>query len=1297
MRTNLSLIQPREYNKLFSSYHNDTKISKFTNYSLPKLSKLFPLKERQEQSSGAFSNKNFNIKLEKPKIISYYENKKQKIIYPLLNISFNKESSYKDNDRENRDIIPATMYHSYKINNEKPNKLSRVQKNKSHQLNMVYLNLVKIPPQRQTSIPLLNLDSFYNGLDNFEFKNKNNNEILSQKINEINKKSITKLNNIFNNIDYNKLNNDLTKFHAIPKDIINKSIEQLLTEKKFNRNFNKTENNLFNEIDGERTILVKNIFFDWILDNVRNKVELTNEYNEVLSTVWVRNLIYKEMTELKNRFAEFRNLMNLPNFIHNLEMQKINKILNKRKSLKNEKSNLTSSTLKSYFNNSNMKSYANSSNINSYYNSSYDNDKRHLINIFQNTTADGSTVGFDFFDCNNSKKEQKVFDYTDKEIISVNTPSISNFHFMNKIKKDRKSLIRGKYKDELNNNINKNNIKGEEKLWFKNVYLNNPRSHKIKNFRTNYEVPRSRIDSFNDKYLYFRDKIQQEKKNSDIINIKESTQNKSSIQNNNNNYYNDNYNDNSKKNIPLKTTYSLNISNKDNNYSSIQEELNNEIGKKNGITPSKKIVLKEGEDLGIKPKFKNIIKNIQEKANNGKINEEEIYDVNNYFKKDSKNNKNNRSNKDYKEDKVNNYNNNNNNFAKDNREQNNQKNNQKNNNYKNNGKDNYDDVKNNAHNNKYKNNYKNEEKNHNSNKKNKEDNQRNKSIRDSDKKHDDNNIVNDKLIGKITTKKDKETKVKENPYSYFELNDDKEKEYEDDDDNIKKSKRKSVFYFPNALNSKNKKGNEDNKKNNNKTTDNETNKKRYDLSSSSSNSSYNRKEQRDAYNYMIQNELTNDMKKNMIFKKVNSNKIKGSVFKYNKLQKRKSRSSFLKFNTNPNSSKDSLDSVNEEEQKEEIEEIKYEINILSSLLNEKEANNLFNQVVKYSLYLRKRDKTDEIRKQIQIKRLEINSIIQKYFEILLYDNLTIKEIKEEKVHIEIHKQLKMFEKFGLYPIEELLVLEEACIEDRKEELEDYLKGGENYDKKWKKNKTFKNSFHKFDSTGSYKIKHNKSIGEIQKRHTLIYNNLYLFKEKGDSDDEKTDKLIKKEIQDILNTDYGNISIDADRAKNDPFLEKRRKYNNEIKKKFVKIKGKDNDLIQLKDELLNEEILKSLRKESKLIDDKLKEEEIRDKRIYQFFAQIQKLKKRQYKNNEDEINSFIDQQIENNIDILKEKDDGRLNFFLQEFNLNRIRAKFAFNSKYKKIGYISPIIFTSRNENLNMSQANKFGKNKKTFY
>ena len=47
--------------------------------------------------------------------------------------------------------------------------------------------------------------------------------------------------------------------------------------------------------------------------------------------------------------------------------------------------------------------------------------------------------------------------------------------------------------------------------------------------------------------------------------------------------------------------------------------------------------------------------------------------------------------------------------------------------------------------------------------------------------------------------------------------------------------------------------------------------------------------------------------------------------------------------------------------------------------------------------------------------------------------------------------------------------------------------------------------------------------------------------------------------------------------------------------------------KLKDELLNGAILKSFRKKNKAIDDKLKEEKIKDKRIYQFFAQLQKLK------------------------------------------------------------------------------------------
>ena len=64
-------------------------------------------------------------------------------------------------------------------------------------------------------------------------------------------------------------------------------------------------------------------------------------------------------------------------------------------------------------------------------------------------------------------------------------------------------------------------------------------------------------------------------------------------------------------------------------------------------------------------------------------------------------------------------------------------------------------------------------------------------------------------------------------------------------------------------------------------------------------------------------------------------------------------------------------------------------------------------------------------------------------------------------------------------------------------------------------------------------------------------------------------------------------------------------------------------------------------------------------------------------NEANINAFIDQQIEENI---KTKNHQRLYQFLEEFNLNRTRAKFNSDNNNKKIGFLSPIIFTSPNEN-----------------
>ena len=196
---------------------------------------------------------------------------------------------------------------------------------------------------------------------------------------------------------------------------------------------------------------------------------------------------------------------------------------------------------------------------------------------------------------------------------------------------------------------------------------------------------------------------------------------------------------------------------------------------------------------------------------------------------------------------------------------------------------------------------------------------------------------------------------------------------------------------------------------------------------------------------------------------------------------------------------------------------------------------------------------------------------------------------------------------------------------------------------------------------------------------MVFNNSYLYGEgEGSDDEEKTNNLIKKEIQDILNTDYGQGPI---KLTNTPLvLSKRRKNVETYKKKFIK-RIQNRKLAQLEDELLDEDLLLKNRKKNQETEEQLRREEIRDKRIYEFFAKIQELKK-----NNIEINTFIDKQIEQNKEVTnKDKDVGRLNFFLQEFNHNRIRAKYEIDMRHKKIGFLSPIIFSSPNDTFNLKK------------
>ena len=174
------------------------------------------------------------------------------------------------------------------------------------------------------------------------------------------------------------------------------------------------------------------------------------------------------------------------------------------------------------------------------------------------------------------------------------------------------------------------------------------------------------------------------------------------------------------------------------------------------------------------------------------------------------------------------------------------------------------------------------------------------------------------------------------------------------------------------------------------------------------------------------------------------------------------------------------------------------------------------------------------------------------------------------------------------------------------------------------------------------------------------------------------KSIRKEIQEILNKEYNEMI----KAKKEEIAKERKRKNKEFylsKKVPFKKKAIKRNILKLVDDSVNEPIQnKRVNTEQNLKE--IEREKERDKRLYEFFSKIQKLKKRK-SINEEKLNRFIDEQIEERYKI---KNHQRLFQFLEEFNLNRTVAKNNSNSINKRIGYISPIIFTSPNEGASIS-------------
>jgi len=1191
MKSNLTLIQPIEYNNLFSSYHNDAKTTKNKNYNLPKITKLFS--NTNSKPDKPFNN--FKLRL-KPNKLSNIINENKNYAYPLLNISINNRSMTKTTT--NLESISYNIDKLYNTNNNCSlnKKLNNERSDNIHKLKMVYFNLFNIKTGKNNN-PIINLDSFFNSIDNFELENNEEDKILTKKLNQINNKSIIKIKSIFNETKFDKLNNDLESMNHIQQSKLYKFSEKLLNKYKDSNNIRKDGNS----IKKKANLISNNVFFDWILDNVRHKIELKNEYNQHLTTVWIQNLINDEIKELKNRFVDFRKSLNLSNY---LEKEKKNYYSTNSKIIsKKDDSYFTESTYRTNLNQSQRKSSMNNnSNIISNYNSSYDHDDIQKLNFIKNYTITEMNAGFDFFTSKANKiktikvnNTKNMIDFILKKNIKFNEINRKSNKNLNKIN-IKNTLIKSKNKTELNNEY-----KSENSSVIKNLYINNPRKNKIKNFKLN--IP----DDINSKIPIINhelnsNRISPVKKNVDIIekiNLNKKSNN-DFVNNENVSDSEDSFSSIKKTKSKYKERHSINYL--PNHFTTFQE-LNdrNSINKNNTrriLSPKKPYFDKRGSDTGKIPKFNEIVyKNIVKSLfKNGvyKSKNEESSDDNSVSEEDSCS-----SSETYESDD--------------------------------------DDTKDNNLNRKAK--------------------KRNKT--------------------KIKLKKSKKKKKKKKTKNETNVNSVKDKKKKKSNKSKKKKKT-----------SKEKASKKSKKEKNEQEIMNKIEKN--DLIKELNQKFYHKKGKRSRFSP----EDINELKKLFTKKKNRKSELKIYIPRKSIVVEEGKENVQIEEEDEPTIY--SISSIsNEDEDINENLQIKNEVDIMNILLSNNESKNLFNMIFEVKKQLRKKDKVEEDKKMIKENKNQIKVTVNKYFETLI-SKLPINNIKYEGMHLNILNELELLQRYGLYTRKDLNKLVKRALEERYDEEDRkpkryskfyYYDDYNDYfgDKSEKKQRIMKKSAstevlskkNKYNKFRNLKFDNLKNKFKQNKKE-LIYNNSYLFKDNHSDYDEQNKFIIKKEIQEILDKEYNEMV----KSKKEEIMKEKKKKNREFyltkKVPFKKRTIKRNNIVRLTDELINEDLLNKKNIDKEALKRELEKEKERDKKIYEFFGKIQRLKK--YKRNsldEDKLNQFLDQQIEEK---LKNKTHQRLYNFLEEFNLNRLRAK---NINYylnKRIGYVSPIIFTSPNEN-----------------
>lgn len=305
MKKKLMLIQPQKYNELFSTYHNPKKTKNYLPTIPSNLQKELEITAYTSRTNTLTKN-NFNNRA------SFSSNKKSYIIkrnndfYSSLMTHQNSQENLKKNE-----FLPfPSLTQQYKIIDEKSKTKKKFEIKKSN-FNIIYLNLSN-PANK-----LIQKEYSVEQIDKNEFVNK--------KIEEINNLKKQKIKEIFNKNEKTKIKKDLSSLNNIPIVILNLFAEDIYNnlngknnqgnqEKLNSNNFNKSKKlnsikdstrNLLNLDNINKTIYKNNTFFQFILNNVKRKIEIINDSNKSISILYVMNLINNELSDLRKNIEDY--------------------------------------------------------------------------------------------------------------------------------------------------------------------------------------------------------------------------------------------------------------------------------------------------------------------------------------------------------------------------------------------------------------------------------------------------------------------------------------------------------------------------------------------------------------------------------------------------------------------------------------------------------------------------------------------------------------------------------------------------------------------------------------------------------------------------------------------------------------------------------------------------------------------------------------------------------------------------------------------------------------------------------